>query len=302
MIFSGWLLHSRLKKALDQLNCGMYEAASKELRSILKESRKENHEEREVLFYLAECLMAMGDEKLEKGKCADALRDFEEAVALQVEFPDLYFRIGKCCLALGVEERAEKNFQKALSMNEQYRNARLALAEVYIRGQKFDLAFREYEWIHEQGMDVDEAAFAEARRIADSGDFQRGVTLLREMFRERPDRVKVLFQQGKRRFQERDYKGAIASFRELLSGHAGFPDVYNLMGVAYCGAAAFEDAEKAFLQAIKLNPVYLDPRLNLAFLYEKMNKKGKAIEVFEGILAVDPGNVIAKEGLKKLQS
>jgi len=302
MIFSGWLLQSRLKKVLDQLNCGMYETASVELRSILKKSRQENREEREILFYLAECLMAMGDEKLEKGDCAGALRDFEEAVALQVEFPDLYFRIGKCCLTLGIEERAEKNFQKALSMNEQYLNARLALAEVYIREQKFDLAFREYERIHEQGMDVDEESFAEARGIADSGDFQKGVALLREMFQEKPDRVKVLFQQGKRRFQEHDYAGAIASFRELLSGHAGFPDVYNLMGVAYCGDGAFEDGEKAFLQAIELNPAYMDPRLNLAFLYEKMDNEEKAIEVFEGILAVDSGNVIAKEGLKKFQN
>lgn len=301
MIFSGWLLHSRLKKALDQLNCGMYEAASEGLRSILYEPGKEKNEDREILFYLAECLMAMGDEKSEKGDCAGALRDFEEAVTLQVEFPDLYFRIGKCCLDLGIEERAEKNFQKALALNEQYRNARLALAEVYGRKQKFDLAFLEYECIHEQGMDVDEEAFAEARRMADSGDFEKGAALLREMLRERPDRVNVLFQQGKRRFQERDYKGAIAFFRELLSGHAGFPDVYNLLGVAYCGEGSYEDAEKVFRQAVELNPAYMDPRLNLAFLYEKMDKKEKAIEVFEGILAVDSGNVIAVEGLQKLQ-
>ncbi|NOY53685.1 MAG: tetratricopeptide repeat protein [Deltaproteobacteria bacterium] len=301
MIFSGWLLQSRLKKALDQLNCGMFETASQELRLLLREFAKEEREVREVLFYLAECLMAMGDEKLEKEDFAGALRDFEEAVALQVEFPDLYYRIGRCCLALGSEDRAEKNFQKALSMNEHYRNARLALAEVHIRKQKFDLAFQAYERVYEQGMEPDEASFTEVRRMAESGNVQKAVDLLREIFREKPDRVKALFQQGKRHFHEQDYAGAIASFRELISGHADFPDVYNFLGVACCGAGDFNEGEKAFLQSMELNPAYMDPRLNLAFLYEKMNKKEKAGEVLEGVLSVDPGNVIAKEGLKKLQ-
>ncbi len=52
---------------------------------------------------------------------------------------------------------------------------------------------------------------------------------------------------------------------------------------------------------MELNPAYMDPRLNLAFLYEKMDKREKAAEVLEGVLTVDPWDVIAKEGLRKLK-
>jgi tetratricopeptide (TPR) repeat protein len=301
MIFSGWMLQGRLKKALDQLNCAMYEPASKELKALLKSLPKEQKEHRDVLFYFAECLMAMGDEKVRAGDPSGALRDFEEAAALQVEYPDLFYRIGRICVVLGKYGRAEGNFRQAIAMNSRYLDARLALAELYGRTGRYEAAIKECNSIHEQVRVCDEEKYAEAMRLVDEGAPERGLALLQRTFQEQPDRTKALLQQGKRLFQEHDYQGAIRSFHELLEAHPEFPDVYNLLGVAYCGDKSYREAEESFQRAMELHPAFLDPRLNLAFLYIQMAQNKKAIKAFKEVLSIDPDNVIAIEGLKRLQ-
>lgn len=298
MIFGGMLLKSRMKKALDLLNCGMYskaEAEFKEILGTLEEQDKDESERAPILFYLAECYIAMGDEKLEDQNDQAALNDFEKAVELGVKFPDLYFRIGQVHLNLGESDRAEDSLLKAINLNPRYVNAHLLLADVQAQQGKLDLAVKEYEILHEQAVLCDEMLFEKGRRFVDDGDIQKGYEILRESFQERSDPVKALYTKGMRCYQNKDYSGAIQEFKKVLTDHPDYPDVYNLIGVACCGEQSYGEAESAFQKAITLNADYVEPRLNLAFLYEKMGQKEKAVGVFQDILEVDPRNVIALE-------
>jgi tetratricopeptide (TPR) repeat protein len=304
MIFSELLFQSRLKKALDLLNCGMFVPAAERLSGILRALREggEEAQQKAIVFYLAECYMAMGDERLEEGDAAGALADYMKAADLGVSFADLFSRMGEASLQCGDLRRARDGFLKALTLNPRYRDARLALAGTYSRQGLYASAVREYSAMREAGERCDTEGYADAMDHARRGEFKAAARILRGLFAEKPDRAKALYREGVRCYQRKRYADAIRLFQELLVGHPGFPDVLNFLGVAYCGEKAYAEAEAAFKRAIEINPDYMDPRLNLAFLYKKLYVEEEAVAVFREILVRDPGNVIAAEGLDKLTS
>ncbi len=304
MLFTEWLFHGRLKKALDLFNCGMFTPAAAHLNDILDARRPccdEDHRS-SIVFYLAECYMALGDERLEGGDFPGALAEFTKAADLGVSFADLFFRMGQASLHCGDLERARGHFVKALTVNPGYRRARLALADTYSRQNLYESAVREYATLQGVGERCEPEAIMEAMNHAHRRDFKTAAHMLREIFADKPDRAKALYREGARSYQEKRYADAIRCFQELLMEHPGFPDVLNFLGVAYCGEKAYEEAEAAFKRAIEMNPDYTEPRLNLAFLYEKLYLKDQAISMFQGVLTRDPGNVIALEGLDQLTS
>jgi tetratricopeptide (TPR) repeat protein len=304
MIFSGLMVKSRLKKALDLLNCGMYSQAATELKGILhalREKHKDDQKRASVLFYLAECFIAMGDEKCDDKNFQGALSDYQEAVDLDVNFPDLHFRIGQVRMTLGELDQAEKALDKAIALNPHYVKARLLLADLHSRKGSTDLAIEEYARLHEQGVLCDEERYRIGMRHVDEGESQKGYEIIRESFEEKPDPVQALYLKGKRCYQNKDYKGAVEHLRKVMEEHSDYPDIFNFLGVAYCGDKCYVEAEEAFRRAVELNQHYLEPRLNLAFLYERLEQREKAAQVFREVIHLEPENVIALEGLKSLE-
>lgn len=305
MIFSDLLIKSRLKKALDMLNCGMYTQAESEFSGILVTmtvQEKDDKQRMPILFYLAECYMAMGDEKLENKDIRGALSDFEKGAALGVNFPDIYFRIGRVCSELSELDRAEEALLRALSLNPRYVKARLSLSGVYGLKERFDLAVEAYRILGQQGVACDKSLYQEGIECADRGEARKGYEILNLCFQERPDPVQALYLKGVRCCQSKDYDGAVRELNKILKDHPNYPDIHNLLGVAYSGRKTYKEAEEAFQKAIEMNGKYIEPRLNLAFLYGTLKEKDKAERVFKEILSMDPGNVIAIEGLEGMKS
>ncbi|OIP64327.1 MAG: hypothetical protein CO150_03940 [Nitrospirae bacterium CG_4_9_14_3_um_filter_53_35] len=305
MIFNGWFVKSRLKKALDMLNCGMYAQAESELRGILLTltvQKKDDQKRIPVLFYLAECYMAMGDEKFENKDFRGALNDFEKGAALGVDFPDIYFRIGRVCLEMSEWDQAEEALDKALSLNPRYVKAHLLMSKVYALKERYDLSVKEYRILGEQGVPCNQELYLKGVQYAGNGEIQKGYEILKSCFEEKPDPVQALYLKGLRCYQNKNYAGAVLALKKAQENQPGYPDIFNLLGVACCGQKSYAEAEGAFQKAIKLNSRYMEPRLNLAFLYEILQDMEKAEGVFQDILSMDPGNVIALEGLEGLKN
>jgi len=302
MIFSGLVVKSRLRKALDLLNCGMYPQAATELEGILHTLRDPGQEDKRkpILFYLAECYMAMGDEKFDQREFQSALENFDSAEALGVNFPDIYFWIGQACSGLGDFRRAEEALKKAITLNPRYVKARLSLADLYGQQEKFEPAIQEYQLLYEQGTLCDGDLFQSGMRTADKGELKKGCALMKDSFQDKPDPVKAIYLKGMKCYKEKDYSGAIRQLEKVLNEHPDYPDIHNFLGVACCGDNSYDKAKEAFLKAIELNNQYVEARLNLAFLYERLKEKEKAEHELREVLSIDPGNVIALEGLENL--
>ncbi len=94
------------------------------------------------------------------------------------------------------------------------------------------------------------------------------------------EQTKEIIQLGKKHFESRNYSRAQNYFLKVLRTGARYADVLNLMGVIYHIEGKFNDAIKAFVEALEINPNYLEASLNLAVLYNDLGEYKKAKELY----------------------
>jgi lipoprotein NlpI len=80
-----------------------------------------------------------------------------------------------------------------------------------------------------------------------------------------------------------------------------YPDLHNLLGIAYANKGLTDDAIMEFETALKIHPNYLKAHLNVALtLYEK-GANETAMRHLEQVLQLDPENELARNLLTELQ-
>jgi len=92
-----------------------------------------------------------------------------------------------------------------------------------------------------------------------------------------------------------DLRGAKTRLNELLRTRSNNAAALNLLGVVQAQEGEYRAAEKSFRKAITAAPDSIETYLNLGRLYQENKAKDaqagtKGIEVYEGILRLDPSN------------
>jgi Flp pilus assembly protein TadD len=82
-------------------------------------------------------------------------------------------------------------------------------------------------------------------------------------------------------FKKGEYKECIDIFSSILELEEDNAEIYNNMGLAYAKLGDFENAEKSYIKAIKLNPLIPQAYINLSDLYYKHGDLSGAIGVLE---------------------
>ena len=101
------------------------------------------------------------------------------------------------------------------------------------------------------------------------------------------DEAIELYKQGK-------YQEAIDIFSNILEHEDDNAEIYNNMGLCYTKLGNFEQAEKSYTKAIKLNPLIPQTYINLSDLYYKSGDLAGAIGVLErGSYEIEDNYVIA---------
>jgi tetratricopeptide (TPR) repeat protein len=78
--------------------------------------------------------------------------------------------------------------------------------------------------------------------------------------------TKSLLDQGNAAFARHEFSAAEACFIKVLREHRNYPDLYCKLGAIYHDKGRFNDAIKLFAEALKLNPNYIEARVNLLVL------------------------------------
>ena len=87
--------------------------------------------------------------------------------------------------------------------------------------------------------------------------------------------------------------GMIESAEENLAANPGYADLHNQLGLLYTLKENDEKAAAQFRQALMINPFYLEPRLNLAFLQMEQKKWEEAEMILKECIEIDPDNGIS---------
>ncbi len=95
--------------------------------------------------------------------------------------------------------------------------------------------------------------------------------------------LRELIQIGKQAFAEEDFNKAADCFELVMSQGRRYADVLNMMGVIYHHRGEFNQAIEVLKEAIRLNPDYVEARLNLAVLYNDLGDYADARKLYRGL-------------------
>lgn len=93
---------------------------------------------------------------------------------------------------------------------------------------------------------------------------------------------------------------AIEYYRKLPKLGIKTAELYNQLGLACLFRNLPADAENAFLQAVKLNPNFISPHINLGICYEMLSKHQKSIEHNLRAIEIDPNDIKPYNNLANL--
>jgi tetratricopeptide (TPR) repeat protein len=124
-----------------------------------------------------------------------------------------------------------------------------------------------------------------------------------EVVAEAPEDANAHYLLGRTRFNENDYRGAIANFERALELHPKYVEAENNIGLAWRELNEFEKAKAAFQTAIAwqgLSPVDAQPFLNLGKLCASQHQPDEAISYLNRAAELAPKNPTIHEELSQV--
>ncbi len=97
----------------------------------------------------------------------------------------------------------------------------------------------------------------------------------------------------------RQWKNAYEEFVVAVEMDPGEPRAWQKCGECLIALRDLDQAEQYLRKALELNPKFTEAVVNYGFLYLERGDTKRAAELFDGVLAVDPTHMGAKEGRRK---
>ena len=115
-----------------------------------------------------------------------------------------------------------------------------------------------------------------------------------------------LYERGSVQLRKRLYPQAAATLKQALKRLSDEPNearalIENALGFALAAQKDYDDAIKHYKLALRAKDDYPVAINNLAFAQEKLLKYEEAIALYKKTLELEPNNLTAKKGIKKLE-
>lgn len=243
------------------------------------------------------------------GKFDEALGNFSFLIEKFPEYSDIHYFLGIIFASRNEIGKAVKCFNRSLQINPNYKNAKIKLAILYCREEKFDAALEELEGAGRLDADdknlkrailtmhdiVAEPSYSMRKKSEALDQILGGNKPLTEAIKEfnkhldiTPTFSEMLSLIKIKEFSKEDtslWETLIPLVKDYLKQHPTFPDIYNTLGTLYLKLNQTKEAEKVFHEAIRLNPGYVQARINLCKTLKNLSKFQGALRHGEYLLS-----------------
>ena len=174
-------------------------------------------------------------------------------------------------------------------------------------------------------------ALAVGTRLFDQGETEKAIEVLLEAVKMDPDLAEAYFKLGiayslveaedtsvekpeetpqatskkaaeKKKNSEKAFESAVDAYKKIIAKNKEDDVAYFYMGLAYNKLNEDEDAGKALLQAVKLQPENTEYQTELGAIYIKLAKYHEAVTALKKAVELDPDNIDAQELLEKAEA
>jgi len=144
----------------------------------------------------AEIFHALGSEDLKKGRQADSLAAFENAVELDPDNPEVHRKIGEAYLAADDFEKARQSLRKALELKPDYAEVYELLGAAYYNRDSFGPALTYLEKASQLSQDNDEVAYLLGMTHDKLKQFDKAIEFVQRAIDLNPRQVKYYYSLG----------------------------------------------------------------------------------------------------------
>jgi putative PEP-CTERM system TPR-repeat lipoprotein len=134
----------------------------------------------------------------------------------------------------------------------------------------------------------------------DTGQAQRGVAGLEKLVKIAPDSKEAAESLAMAYIVQKNYPAADQLIPDLVKRNPDDPIPAHLSGLSQLAQSHMTDAKTAFQAVVQKFPNFIPSKLELAKIDEAEGARDQARHIFEDILAIDPANLPALEGLSAI--
>ncbi len=296
---------SPLRRALGLFNRGDFEAAAMLFDELLEKGETRGED---LGAYAAEAYLEASKARLARGDSEGAIMLLERAATLCPGYADVQMQLGQLYEGADRLDAARAAYESAVQVNPRFFEARLSLARLSMRVGDTAAAARHLDEASRSGPQAaaDELRALRANVEPDDDVSDDARKRLDGMF----DRLlsgpaSPLFEgieTARRALRSGDNARAIAEIKALLQRHPQYPDLHNLLGVAYDNEEMSDDAVEEFETSLRINPKYTDARVNLGLTLFHRGHYAEAERHLRLVEKQRPGHELVRAVLEQIES
>lgn len=185
--------------------------------------------------------------------------------------------------------KAEENFRAALRLKPDDKNTLKYLAEISIANQNIHKTQYYYERVLELNSNDEDALVSLGVINLHTGNFEKAENLLNKAVNNKPDNELALFNLSVLYENTGEFQKALNTLKRLISINPYNGEYFQTIGLFYLTQSLYTDAEKKFLEALRLDDNLNEARKGLVIIYQNQNELKESSKYLNELEEISPG-------------